>query len=990
MAWYLTWSCQIFCLLLLLLHSQCSAKLCSHDQSSALLQFKQLFSLKKLSPSSACDKMVPSYSKLMSWKEDKDCCLWDGVTCDTVTGHVIELDLSCSWLYGSIPSNSSLFFLPHLRRLNLAFNNFNSSQISSAFNKFPSLRLLNLSSSNFHGQLPAEISHLTKLISVDLSHNRLRLETPVLQGLSQNLTELKELILDYVDMFTVVPSFLVNMSSSLTSLSLNGCLLRGNLPNNIFHLPNLQVLILWDNFELTGIFPKGNWSSPLKLLHLSDISLTEGLLDSISNLKHLRQLRIYNCTFSGSIPGSLGNITQLAHLDLSGNSFRGQIPSSLSNLVQLRHLDLSLTNSIGEIPYTFFNLTQLSYLDFSRNQLAGSIPSLVSQLRNLASIHLDHNLFNGTIPFTLFNLPLLHMDLSYNQLSGHIDEIRNNSLQFIDLSNNRLHGSLPSSIFEFVNLTHLSLSSNNFSGALDLSMFAKLKNLKMLDLSHNRRLLSTKSEVPSPYFPQVQYLSLSSCDLTEFPDSLRNLDQLVLLDLSDNKIHGQIPNWMFHVGEVTLNFLNLSYNSLTSIEKIPWENLHYLDLNSNLLQGPLPILPPDLYLFLMSNNKLTGEIPHSICDIKTIGILDLSNNSLSGIIPECMGNFSESLSVLDLRKNRFYGKIPGTFVRGNHLRTLTFNGNELEGPIPQSLINCTMLEVLDLGNNNINDTFPYWLGNLQKLQVLILHSNKFYGVIRDSFEANNVFPNLRIFDVSDNNFGGSLPTTYFENMKASMNIDPGVLTYMGETYYLDSVTLAVRGFQVQYVRILAFLTAIDFSNNNFHGEISEEIGKLHALRFLNLSRNSLTGHIPTSLSNLTSVEVLDLSSNKLVGMIPMELESLTCLGLLNLSYNQLMGPIPHEKQFATFEECSYIGNLGLCGRPLSKECADDEAPSPKPRSSMFHEEHDTSSWFDWKVSMMMGYGCGLLIGLLMGYVTFSTEKPQWFVKMVTTGNARSI
>ncbi|KAF3957232.1 hypothetical protein CMV_017730, partial [Castanea mollissima] len=45
--------------------------------------------------------------------------------------HVIELDLSSCNLYGSINSNSSLFHLVHLQSLNLAFNNFNYSQIPS-------------------------------------------------------------------------------------------------------------------------------------------------------------------------------------------------------------------------------------------------------------------------------------------------------------------------------------------------------------------------------------------------------------------------------------------------------------------------------------------------------------------------------------------------------------------------------------------------------------------------------------------------------------------------------------------------------------------------------------------------------------------------------------------------------------------------------------------------------------------------------------------
>ena len=148
------WCSQLVCLQLVLLHSLSCANLCSHDESSALLRFKQLFSF-SISSSYLCSGLQPDYPKMKYWKEDTDCCSWEGVTCDRVTSYVIGLDLSCSWLQGTIPSNSSLFLLSHLQKLNLAYNGFNHSQFPSDFVKFPSLTNL-------------EISHLSKLISLDL------------------------------------------------------------------------------------------------------------------------------------------------------------------------------------------------------------------------------------------------------------------------------------------------------------------------------------------------------------------------------------------------------------------------------------------------------------------------------------------------------------------------------------------------------------------------------------------------------------------------------------------------------------------------------------------------------------------------------------------------------------------------------------------------------------------------------------------------------
>ncbi|ESR55639.1 Receptor-like protein 33 [Citrus sinensis] len=424
-------------------------------------------------------------------------------------------------------------------------------------------------------------------------------------------------------------------------------------------------------------------------------------------------------------------------------------------------------------------------------------------------------------------------------------------------------------------------------------------------------------------------------------------------------------------------------------KKLPWKNLEYLDLRSNLLQGPVPAPSSNMRVFLISNNKFIGEIPRLICNTSTIEILDLSNNSLSGTIPECIGNFSKSLRVLDLRKNRFHGTIPETFPKGNNLTTLNFNGNELVGSVPRSLLNCANLQVLDLGNNKMKDTFPHWLGTLRELQVLILRSNKFYGHLRD-YEADYYFSKLRILDLSNNNFTGSLPAMFFKNMKAMTDIgeaaDENKSKYMGETYYEDSVTLIIKRQEVKLMKILTIFTTIDLSKNSFHGEIPELMGKLHSLRLLNLSQNILSGNIPSSLGDLTDLESLDLSSNVLDGVIPRELTRLTFLAVLNLSRNKLEGRIPEGNQFATFSSDSYGGNLGLCGFPLSKNCSNDEPPQS---SSVLEDDSESEIGFGWKV-VLMGYVCGTVFGMILGYILLSTGNPQWIMGIVDGKNHRKV
>ncbi|CAN6704004.1 unnamed protein product [Malus baccata var. baccata] len=125
---------------------------CPNEEKSALLQFRDSFTIDK-----SASRSPNAYPKVSSWKPaeggNNACCSWEGVKCDEKTGHVIGLDLGSSCLHGSINSNSSLFRLVHLQRLNLSDNNFNYSQIPTSIRNFPSLTHLDLSTSVFSGRV---------------------------------------------------------------------------------------------------------------------------------------------------------------------------------------------------------------------------------------------------------------------------------------------------------------------------------------------------------------------------------------------------------------------------------------------------------------------------------------------------------------------------------------------------------------------------------------------------------------------------------------------------------------------------------------------------------------------------------------------------------------------------------------------------------------------------------------------------------------------
>ena len=98
---------------------------------------------------------------------------------------------------------------------------------------------------------------------------------------------------------------------------------------------------------------------------------------------------------------------------------------------------------------------------------------------------------------------------------------------------------------------------------------------------------------------------------------------------------------------------------------------------------------------------------------------------------------------------------------------------------------------------------------------------------------------------------------------------------------------------------------------------------------------------------------------------------------------QTSGSNPTQgKQFNTFSNDSYAGNLGLCGLPLSKMCNENETQQPLVPS--FARERNVSGskfGFGWKI-VLLRYGYGVMFGLIMGYRVFPTGKPQWLVMIV--------
>ncbi|XP_010473866.1 PREDICTED: receptor like protein 30-like [Camelina sativa] len=386
------------------------------------------------------------------------------------------------------------------------------------------------------------------------------------------------------------------------------------------------------------------------------------------------KLQLPSGCFTGTLKpnSSLFGLHQLRYLNLSHNNFTSSsLPSEFSNLSRLEVLSLASNGFTGQVPSEFSNLVLLTHLNISHNELTGSFP-LVKSLSKLSFLDFSYNHFSGPIPSDLLpSLPFLsYLDLKKNRLTGSIDvpnASSSSSLVHLSLGYNQFEGKILEPISKLTNLKYLELSSLNVSYPIDLRVFSPLKSLLVLDLRENRLLpasLSSESDIPL----SLKSLFLVRCDIIEFPNILKILQNMELIDISNNLIKGKIPEWLWKLPRLSL--VNLVNNSFTgfegSSEVLVNSSLRIMDFAYNSMTGEFPVPPLNSVYLSAWNNSFTGNIPLSVCNRSSLIVLDLSYNNFTGPIPQCLSN----LKIVNLRKNSLEGSIPDEFFSNASIQTL--------------------------------------------------------------------------------------------------------------------------------------------------------------------------------------------------------------------------------------------------------------------------------------------------------------------------------
>lgn len=488
------------------------------------------------------------------------------------------------------------------------------------------------------------------------------------------LRRLQELKLEYCKI-RYVPSAVLSPSRELRQLTVRTHNRDWSAMSMLFHsdsfrgLPQLKSLDLSDN---------NIWSLPQELF--CPLAALVHLNLSSNRLHNVSELGFSDWGNGPSAPGRRCN-GGLEVLDLSDNEAATLPDNGFTSLRSLQKFYLQ-NNAISTIAdRAFVGLTSLKYLNMSNNRLVALPPELFQSTRYIEEIHLFNNSVNVLAPGLLEGLDhLVILDMSRNELtSSWVNKDTFSGLirlVVLNIGYNQLT-KIDSHLFQdLYSLQILNLEHNHIESIADHS-FSALSNLHALKLSYNRLMRIEIFHFSGLYVINQLFLDhnrIKSIDRQTF-ENCSNLHDLGLFGNELSEIPESIKQLHF------LKSLDLGGNRIQSVANSSFEGLDQLTT------------------MIISDNEISSIANNTFSTLPSLRVLNLASNNIRSVDKAAFGSGS-ILHAIRLDANKLEN-INGMFVSLQNLVWLNISDNEIQwfdySLIPPSL------EWLDMHKNRIND-----------------------------------------------------------------------------------------------------------------------------------------------------------------------------------------------------------------------------------------------------------------------------------------------
>ncbi|XP_014217359.1 toll-like receptor Tollo [Copidosoma floridanum] len=594
----------------------------------------------------------------------------------------------------------------------------------------------------------------------------------------------------------------------------------------------------------------------------------------------------------------------------------------------LQSLDLSSNDLTSQWVNrdTFAKLGRLLLLDLSRNVLTRIDALVFRSLSQLRSLSLEHNNIEALADDCFASLSRLRsLSLSHNRLvrfqATHaparglgpalLDQLflDENKLEFVETG-------------AFVNLTALQdlrLSGNSL-GVVPQAV-RELRNLKVLDLGNNRI-----SDIP--------------------PDTFLGLDKLSGLRLVDNKLEN-VSRKAFS-GLPALQILNLASNAIRHVEPGAFATnglLIAVMLDGNQLteiHGVFRSLPA-LVMLNISDNKLLwfnyGDLPASLewLDMHANQISDLGSADFAGSRPELRikkldvsynrieeisdVSFPNSVEKLYLNNNRIRSVAAGTFMRKAHLKKAVLSGNELRRlevaaielqPVPSD----RELPQLYIGGNPVLcDCTMEWLPRVNELSRMRQHPRVMdLDAVTCEMVHARAAPRRPLLSLKSKDFVCRYQSHCFaichccdfDACDCEMTCPDNCSCYHDHSWSSNVVDCSNAGYRLVPERIPMDATEIYLDGNDLGDLGSHVFIGKRKLEVLFLNNSGISGLHNRTFNGAESLKVLHLESNALRVLRGYEFDQLEHVHELYLDHNAIV-----EVSNATFRKMKKLEVLRL-------------------------------------------------------------------------------